>query len=160
MSTGPLTHALRPDRPTGSGRPRAVLIGVVVLVGVAAFALSRVIWPDPAGVAGPPANLLPAFVVLAAIESVLFGLGVAFLLAGFAPVRRFGRRTRLSRAAYAAIAWLLLSWWPHDNFHRVLSYDHDNWSGLLALEYGFHLTLIVASTVVAAYFIDTIRTSR
>jgi hypothetical protein len=160
MSDGPATHALKPDNPGRSGRQRTALIGVVVIVGLVSFALTRVIWPDPAGVAGPPAQLLPGFVVLAALESLLFGLGVAFLLTGLASVRRAGRRTGLARAAHAAIVWMLLSWWPHDNFHRALSYDHDNWSGLLALEYGFHFTLIVASIVVAAYFIDTLRTAR
>jgi hypothetical protein len=132
-----------------------MLVGVVVIVGLASFALTRVIWPDPAGVAGPPTNLLPGFVVLAVLESLLFGLGVVFLLTGFAPVRRAGRRRLLSWAAYVGIAWMLLSWWPHDNLHRVLG--HDNWSGLLGIEYGFHVTLIVASIVVATYFVDTLR---
>jgi hypothetical protein len=153
MSTGSVTHAH-----TARPRSRAVLIGVGAIVGLVAFALTRVIWPDPVGASEPPANLLPGFMVLAALESLLFGLGVVFLLAGFGPVRRSGRRPVLSWAAYVGIAWMLLSWWPHDNLHRVLG--HDNWSGLLGIEYGFHVTLIVASIVVATYFIDTLRSPR
>src|SRR5438128_9220809 len=119
MSTGSVTptHAARPRKPSRSGRPRAMLIGVVAIFAVASFVLTRVLWPDPAGVSGPPKNLLPGFVLLGVLESLLFGLGVAFLLTGHGAVRRAGRRPLLSWAAYAGIAWMLLSWWPHDNFH-------------------------------------------
>ena len=153
MGHAPAVHIDR--RP---GAPRVALIGVIVVCAVASFALSRVLWPAPAGMAGPPAGLLPWFVALGVLESMLFGLGIAFLLAGRGLVRRAGRHPALSWATYAAIAWMLLSWWPHDNFHRVL--DHDDWSGLVRIEYGFHLTLIAASIIVAAYFVDTLRTLR
>jgi hypothetical protein len=128
------------------------LVGSVIVVSaIASFALSRILWPTPTGMPGPPSRLLPGFVVLAAVESIVFGLGVGFVCFG-RPL--LGDRTRgaaLTRATHLSIAWLLISWWPHDNFHRVLA--HDDWAGLLRIEYGFHLTLIAAAVITAAYFL-------
>jgi hypothetical protein len=140
-----------PNSARAAAPPRWQVLATVLVAGVAAFALGRVIWPDPAGASTPPPALLPVFIAISALESLLFGIGVAFLL--------FGRRwlvadgTRLALAAYLAIAWSLLSWWPHDNLHRV---THD-WAGLAAIEVGFHVTLIASITVIAAYFLRILR---
>ena len=128
--------------------PRGWQVAVTVLVfGVAAFLLSRILWPDPVGVATPPPSVLPIFIAISAIEALLFGVGIAFIV--------FGRRwlafdgSRLGAAAFVAIAWNLVSWWPHDNFHRV---THD-WTGLAAIEIGFHVTLIISILIIGAYFL-------
>jgi hypothetical protein len=120
-------------------------------LGVAAFLLGRVIWQDAPGAAGPPTTVLPIFVLVSALEALLFGVGVAFVIFG----RRWldADRSKLAIAAFIAIAWTLVSWWPHDNFHRV---THD-WYSLAAIEVGFHVTLIAAIAVIAAYFLRTLR---
>jgi len=137
---------------TRSSSPPNWQVALVVLgAGIPAFLLGRVIWPDAPGAATPPAAILPVFIAISAVEALLFGVGVAFLV--------FGRRllstdrSKLAVAAFAAIAWSLLSWWPHDNFHRV---THD-WYGLAAIEVAFHVTLIASIVVVAAYFLRTLK---
>ncbi|HEY8642894.1 MAG TPA: hypothetical protein VIO84_09015 [Candidatus Dormibacteraeota bacterium] len=119
--------------------------------GIPAFILGRVLWPDAAGAPTPPAAVLPVFISISALEALLFGVGIAFLV--------FGRRwlpsdgSKLAAASFLAIAWSLLSWWPHDNFHRV---THDFY-GLAAIEVGFHVTLIVSILIIAWYFVRTLR---
>jgi len=123
------------------------------LVGVPAaiisFALGRVIWPEMAGVPGPSAALLPHFIFVSALESVAFGLGVGFLLFGWGHLAKAGA-DKLAKAAFISIAWFLVSWWPHDNMHRVNGMD--NFEGLIRIEYTFHVTLIVGGIILAAYF--------
>jgi hypothetical protein len=46
-------------------------------------------------------------------------------------------------------AWLLISWWPHDNLHRTMMMG-DYWQ-LIRIEWAFHFTLIVAGVIVASY---------
>ena len=47
-----------------------------------------------------------------------------------------------------SIAWFLISWWPHDGFHRSLT---DMWT-LVYVEYAFHLTLMIAGAILALAF--------
>jgi hypothetical protein len=58
------------------------------------------------------------------------------------------------RPVYVAIAWQLVSWWPHDNSHMASGIDLD---GLLMIEYAFHMTLILSALVVARFFLATLR---
>lgn len=132
--------------------PRRWQVALTVLAfGIPAFLLDRILWPDPVGAATPPPSVLPIFIAISALEALLFGVGIAFIV--------FGRRwltfdsSRLGTAAFVAIAWSLVSWWPHDNFHRV---THD-WTGLAMIEVGFHVTLIVSILLVSAYFLRNLR---
>jgi hypothetical protein len=134
----------------GSPRRWQVILTILV-VGIAALLLGRVIWQDTPGAAGPPAAVLPVFVLVSALEALLFGVGVAFVI--FARRWLGANRSRLATAAFVAIAWTLVSWWPHDNFHRV---SHD-WYSLAAIEVGFHLTLIASIVIIALYFLRTLR---
>jgi hypothetical protein len=136
--------------PPGSKRSTAAIVAVATIGTIAALGLGRVIWPDPPGMA-PPDNLLPLFIVIGVVESVSFGLGLSFLLYGWPRLRRAGQDRRLTVATYVSIAWLMTSWWPHDNLHRVLA--HGDWSGLLRIEYAFHVTLAVAGAIVAWFFV-------
>ena len=132
--------------------PRLWQVALTVLVsGIAAFLLGRVLWPDPVGAATPPPSVLPIFIGVSALEGLLFGVGVAFIVFG----RRWlaADRSNLGTAAFVAIAWSLVSWWPHDNLHRV---THD-WTGLAAIEVGFHVTLILSILIVATYFLRSLR---
>jgi hypothetical protein len=132
--------------------PRRWQVALTVLAfGVAAFLLGRILWPDPIGASTPPPSVLPIFIAISALEALLFGVGIAFIV--------FGRRwlafdgSRLGATAFIAIAWNLVSWWPHDNLHRV---THD-WIGLAAIEVGFHVTLIISITIIGAYFLRTLQ---
>jgi hypothetical protein len=127
---------------------------VTLGVGAASFALSPVLWPPSASAAQPPGNLLPLFLLLSALESLAFGLGVAFLLFGRRWVGSMGVAPGLSIATYISIAWLLVNWWPHDNLHRVVGFE---WSRFLLIEYGFHLPLLLAGAVSAWFFVSLTR---
>jgi hypothetical protein len=122
---------------------------------IAALALGRVIWPDPPGAATPPQDLLPLFIALSVLEALAFGAGLAFLFVGLEPLRRLGAGAGLTWAAYVSISFMLLSWWPHDNLHRVLG--HADFAGLAQLEYLFHVPLMAGAAVVALLFLRTVR---
>jgi hypothetical protein len=126
---------------------------VTLAVGTLVFALTP-LWPVPPGASQPPSGLLPLFIVLMLVESASFGLGVAFLIFGRPLLDRMGRSPRLTTAAYLAIAWLLVNWWPHDNLHRMTNGD---WSRLVLVEYGFHLPLMLAGAVLAWFFVSLAR---
>lgn len=122
--------------------------GVVLGSALAATALSRVIWPDIPGMQAPTTAQLPLFIIMGIIEAVAFGLGLAFLIFGFSRAMR-APGGWAPKAAFFSAVWSLVSWWPHDNLHRVMP-EHDYWF-LLKLEYGFHLTLIIAGGFIAYY---------
>ena len=136
-------------------RRNLIWIGITVVAAAVTMGLGRGIWPDPPGALQAPASLVPFFIVLNLAESVLFGLGVGFLVFGFGIVARSRQPLWLTYSAYAAIGWLLVSWWPHDNLHRVTL--NGNWNGLLGIEYGFHLTLMAAAVVMALFFFRVLR---
>ncbi|GAA4257410.1 hypothetical protein GCM10022255_074050 [Dactylosporangium darangshiense] len=131
------------------------MAAVTLLGAIAAFTFGHVIWPDPAGAATPPQDLLPLFIVLSVLEALVFGAGLAFVFFGLAPLRRFGAGVGLTRAAYVSISFMLLSWWPHDNLHRVLG--HADFAGLAQIEYLFHVPLMAGAAVVALFFLRTTR---
>lgn len=127
-------------------------LAVTAVVAAAAAPLSFVLWRTPPGVATPPPGLLPFFIPIGVvIPSLAFGLGVAFLLFGGRLVLATGAPT-LSRAAFVSVVWLLTNWWPHTNFHRVA----DGWANILLVDYFFHSTAIIATGVVAAYFLRVV----
>lgn len=124
---------------------------VTVVVGIAAMTLGPILWPIAEGGAQPTAGQLVFFIALEAIQSLAFGLGVSFLLFGLPTVRRVSPNSRLMGwAMYLSIGWLLVSWWPHSHLHQVVG---ENLQGLLYIEYGFHVTLIVGSSVLAYGFL-------
>ncbi len=98
---------------------------------------------------------VPLFMLLGVFEALAFGLGVAFLLFGYSPLKAtFPVSAPLARAAHLSIAWLLLNWWAHDSLHL---HNGMNLNGLLGIEYVFHVTLIVAGAVLARFFVTLVR---
>lgn len=135
---------------------RKITVAVVTAAGtIAALGLGRVVWPDPAGAPTPPEDLMPLFVVLSVLEALLFGAGLAFAVFGFAPLRRMAAGAVLTWGAYLGITFMLISWWPHDNLHRVL--DHADFAGLAWIEYLFHVPLMAAAATVAVFFLRVVR---
>lgn len=133
-------------------------VAVTLALGVAAFLTSPNaplggFWGAQAVGHTPEGIQRGLFMLLTAIQSLAFGLGSAFLLFGRRAVRSFlPAEGGLSLAVYLAIAWSLLSWWPHSNLHQT--HNPEDFSGLLAIEYGFHVTLIFGGAIIA-YFILT-----
>jgi len=119
---------------------------VTIVAAVGSFLLSHVLWPDPVGAMAPMGLQLPLFIGIAVAESLAFGAGVAFLIFGFSFMHGRGAG---AWAAFLATAWLLVSWWPHDNMHRVNGMT--DYNGLLRIEYTFHVTLIIAGFILASY---------
>ena len=123
---------------------------ITIVIAVITFGLSRIIWPDVEGAVAPTGGQLPLFIFLSALESLAFGVGVAFFTLGFKHMKELLPERKSSALAFFAIVWLLVSWWPHDNMHRVNG--HDNLAGLLKIEYIFHFTLILAGLILAYNF--------
>jgi len=123
--------------------PAAIAV-VTLAVAVPAFALTPVLFP-PSPHMSPAVTQVPFFVLLGGINAMALGLGVAFLMFGLPAIRRLVPSTSgRAVAVYLAIAWLLMSWYPHGGLHASNGMDA---GPLLWIEYGFHLPLIVAPLV-------------
>jgi hypothetical protein len=126
-------------------------IGVTVMLAIVTFILGRIIWPDPMGMMGPAPELIPGFMFISAWESIAFGIGASFFIFGLPYVKKtMPENKKGAMAALISLTWLLVSWWPHDNMHRVNGME--NFTGLLRIEFMFHFTLIIASYFVMSYF--------
>lgn len=135
---------------------RLKALAVAVVTATAAVPLSFLLWQPPAGVALPPSGILPLLLPVAVVmPSIALGVGVAFLVFG-RQLLADGGTPALSRAAYLGVAWLLISWWPHSNFHRVAS----GWTSILVIDYVFHTTAIAAAGIVAIFFLRVLRERR
>jgi hypothetical protein len=99
----------------------------------------------------PSDTQLPFFIVLGIVEALVLGLGVAFLAFGWPLVSRLATSRRMAWASFLSIGWLLVSWWPHDGLHRSNGMDIGR---LLLIEYGFHMTLMIAGLILAYNFVS------
>lgn len=125
-----------------------VKVALITLVcAVPALILGNIIWPISPDLPTPTSMQLPFFIILSVIEAVVFGLGVAFIVLGW-------NRAGGERLVFLAIAWFLISWWPHDNMHK---HNGEDLGGLLVIEYLFHVTLIVAGVIIAMSFWKRLR---
>ena len=119
---------------------------ITIVFGIIAFALTPILWPFNQGMMAP-AELVPYFMLMSIIEALVFGFGIAFIALNWK--NAMNSNAPMAKGRFIAIAWLLISWWPHDNFHRV---NGENMLGLLYIEYAFHLTLIIAGVYLANAF--------
>ncbi|MFE0153312.1 hypothetical protein ACFWY5_39675 [Nonomuraea sp. NPDC059007] len=137
----------------GWGGDAASMVPVRVLVAVAAgmvaFGLTDVLWPYSTDLTGVPQPWAGFFRGLYAAEYVSFGLGVMFLVSGRSFLARLGRPAWLTTLAQLAITWLLVAWWPQDNFYRLAA--KTDWPRQAALVYGFNVTLMIAAAVVVLF---------
>ncbi len=117
---------------------------ITLIVGIPAFLLGPVIW-SPSPEIHPTQAQLPYLIALSAFEALIFGFGIAFIFYGFPLVRRISQLEKKAAVAmYVALAWILVSWWPHDNMHI---HNAMNIDGLIIIEYVFHFTLMAAGLV-------------
>lgn len=132
-----------------------LIASITVLLAVVTFISGPMIWQAvPEEV--PTAMQLPFLILLSIIESLVFGYGVAISYVYASRVAAITdpiKRVHVRRVFIATI-WLLVSWWPHDNFHRWNGYSLQ---GLIYIEYAFHVTLIVAGLIVASYVLKELR---
>ncbi len=126
---------------------------------IATIPLGQLLWRTPEGAGpGPAPGLIPFFILLAAAEGLAFGFGVGFLILGWPLVRRATHEAGVATLpVYLSIAWSLMQWWPHSNSHRVVGEDY---ATLLMIDYGFHVTLMLAAAIIARFFLATLRQSR
>jgi hypothetical protein len=112
-------------------------------------------WRPAADMPMPTAGQLPLLILLNLIEVLIFGLGIAFALFGYRLLRSARVASRsLVLATYVSIVWLLVGWWPHDSLHIA---NGMSMNGLIAIEYGFHVTNMIAGAVVAVFFLAVLR---
>ena len=127
---------------------------VTLVLAIPAFLTGPIIWPPADMGVEPTAGQLPFFIFLAVFEAITLGLGVSFLLFGLPVVRRISAGSKLRAwAMYLSIGWLMVSWWPHNNLHMATGMDLQ---GLLYIEYGFHLTLMIAGIALGYGFLSLI----
>ena len=100
----------------------------------------------PADAPEPTSAQLPLFIALGAFEAIAMGLAVAVMLFGTSWFQKLFSDPARMRAAHLSVVWLLGNWWIHDNLHIM---NGMNLSGLLAIEYAFHVTLMVAGAALA-----------
>ena len=146
--------------PKGAGQNWIKWLVVTLVLAVIAFLASPNgplggFWRPSPDFPQPTDAQLPLFVLLNAIEALAFGFGIAFLIFGYSLVQTMLPAPKgLTLAAYLSTAWLLINWWPHDSLHLT---NGINMSGLLAIEYGFHITLMVAGVILVYFFLNVLR---
>lgn len=144
----------------GTGRNWIKWLVVTVVLAVIAFLASPNgplggFWRPSPDFPKPSDAQLPLFMLLTVTEALAFGWGIAFLIFGYPLMQAIAPASkRLTFWAYLSLAWLLASWWPHDSLHVA---NGTNLSGLLAIEYLFHVTLIVVGAILAYFFLALLR---
>ena len=124
----------------------AKVLLITLIFGIPAFLLGPILWTPHPDI-HPSQFQLPFFIFLSVIEALVFGLGIAFIFYGWPLVKNASPQMKgRATAFYLATSWLLVSWWPHDNLHV---HNGLNLAGLLMIDYGFHVTLIIASLALA-----------
>ncbi len=136
---------------------RWFVVVVTLAVGLPAFFLGRIIWPDTPSSIVPPPNLLPFFLVPSLLEALAFGGGIAFLLVARPTGASDTQSQPLTTAAYVSTAWLLLAPWLHGNLHRHLGFDL---TSIARIEWAIHLTMLLAAVIVALYVARLVRVAR
>lgn len=117
------------------------------LVGFLTLPLGTIIWPPHPEINMPNQTEFMFFAGIAVIEAFAFGAGYYFLVDSFRLIKE--KRDRWVIAAYLAIAWSLMSWWPHDRLHMHVGEEIPK---LLMIEYGFHATSILSAIIIAKFF--------
>jgi hypothetical protein len=132
------------------------VLSVTVIVAVAAFVLGPIIWPPAESGPSPNAAQLPFLLFLSLVQAAVLGLGVSFLAFGLPVMRRFSPQSKARAwAMYLSIGYMMVSWWPHINMHA--HNGPEDLSGLLIIDYLFHLPSMAAALVLAYCFFSLLR---
>ena len=124
---------------------------LTLVVGAAAFLTGPKLWPIAPSVPEPPSNLLPLYIVLAAIEALAFGFAVTFAVFGWPAIRRLPLGAPwLNKSLFITLCWFMGNWWMHDNLHM---HNGLNMHGLLFIEVAFHITMLACGVTLALGFL-------
>ncbi|TCO59735.1 AMP-binding enzyme [Actinocrispum wychmicini] len=135
----------------GDGQLWVVTVVVALIFALLAFLLTDGLWPGSTDLSLVPQPYAALFSGLYLAEWLAFGVGIAFLFMGRRRLRRLGRPQWLTTLAHLSVVWLLISWWPQDNFYRLAS--KTDWGRQAALVYGFNITLMIAAVILVAFVI-------
>ncbi|MFI6026630.1 AMP-binding protein [Amycolatopsis magusensis] len=124
-------------------------LALAVVAALASYLLTDLFWPGSRNTDRVPQPWAAFFHVLYAAESAAFGLGVAYLFRGYRWIASLGRGRSLTVAAHLSLTWLLLAWWPQDNFYRLSS--QQDWPRQAVLVFAFNITLMVAAAVLVRF---------
>ncbi|MEK6918706.1 MAG: hypothetical protein AABW73_01575 [Nanoarchaeota archaeon] len=134
---------------------KGIAITIVIFLTVITLILGPKLWPSIEGEVGPTSAQIPFLITLSIIESLLFGIGIALIYIAIPQLKKVKEEERRRTYwTFASIIWILISWWPHDNLHRHVGM---NYSALIGIEYGFHLTIMLAGIMIAYYFMKEIK---
>ncbi|MDX3227989.1 AMP-binding protein [Streptomyces sp. ME19-01-6] len=125
------------------------IAALTVLFSFLSWFLTDAFWPYSTDLSLVPHPWAALFTGLYLCESLAFGLGMGFLFCGRPLLARQGRSPALTSAAHLAVAWLLIAWWPQDNYYRLAA--KTDWARQAALVYAFNITLMIAAAVVVAF---------
>ncbi len=113
-------------------------------------------WGPIRSMAQPHGLQTTLLILLQVVQSLAFGLGIAFLLFGYPLVRALNpQRPALALATHLAVVWQLVNWWPHGNLHATTGMDDIN--RFLAIDYGFHVTLIISGLIIVCFLSTAFR---
>jgi hypothetical protein len=125
---------------------------VTVVVGAAAFVAGPKIWPMSPDVPMPPANLLPGYIAVSAMEALAFGFAVAFALFGWPAIRALSLPAPwLNKWLFVTLCWFIGNWWMHDNLHM---HNALNMHGMIFIEVGFHMTMLICGVTLAVSLVS------
>lgn len=110
--------------------------------------LGALLWPPAPMPVEPDGAQVAGFMAYTVVESLGFGLAAACLVVGWKRVREAARSAKGAWGAFFGVVWVLGNWVPHDNLHMA---NGMNINGLIALEFGFHATLILAGLLIARF---------
>lgn len=132
-----------------------MVAGITLVVAAAALATGPILFPLPSDGPQPTAAQIPLFIFLGITDAVLLGLGISFLIFGLPILKQVSPDSKARAwAMYLSIGYLMVSWWPHLGLHSSLGM---NLSGLLVVDFVFHLPLEVAGVILAGCFLSLIR---
>jgi len=131
-----------------------IVVGTVVAILFGANGPLGGFWGAETSDTEPAGAALAGLISASIVESIAFGVGLAWIAFGWPLVKDAGR---LGLATYIAVAWGLVSWAPHTAFHQSLG--EGNWGGLAAVEWGFHVTLVIGAFIMATFVWRVLRRS-
>ncbi|NUT53031.1 MAG: hypothetical protein HOV94_37940 [Saccharothrix sp.] len=131
----------------GASRRLGLYLGAIFAA--LAFLITDVLWPGSTDLSAVPQPYAALFTGLYVAECLSFGTGIGFLLVGRGRLAGLGRPPWLTTSAHLSIVWLLVAWWPQDNFYRLAA--KTDWGRQAALVYGFNITLMLAAAVLVVF---------
>jgi hypothetical protein len=126
---------------------RTKLLTTTLVVGIVSFLTTPSLWPLPPQYQDIPAKLIPWFIGLNIYESIGFGFAIGLVLFGINWIKKNAKPEHQTRLIVLLLvcAWFAGNWWTHDHAH-IMTPEGD-YSRLLMIEYGYHVTMMIAGII-------------